>query len=346
MTQPPDLNALSQAFRKWGEAENVRAQSPLMAHLARVVAEDADLLALAAEVPPNQPKPNLLFSAVHDLVLAGTQHPLAAHYGSVGGTLGPAGSDAPFRDFCLKNREAIVATLSTRMVQTQVVKRAVCLLPSFARVFSDGGAAPLVMIEVGCSAGLIMQWDRFHYDYGEGTTWGDPDSALSLTTEVRGSSLPALPAKIPVEWRRGVDLNPLDPTDPREMRWLRALTWPEDNARRDELGRAISIARATPPTLVRGDAVEVVPALITGAPAGATVCAYAPFSMYQFPPPVLEAFHQALREASHARPVALLRMDEAGVDSAVDLTWFNAGTVTTRRLVECNAHGKWLTWVG
>ncbi|HET7737474.1 MAG TPA: DUF2332 domain-containing protein [Tepidiformaceae bacterium] len=346
MTQPPDLSALAEAFRKWGEAENVRLQSPLMAHLAQVVAHDGDLLALAAEAPPNQPKPNLLFSAVHDLILAGTRHPLAEHYASVGGTLGPAGSDAPFRDFCMENREAIRATLSTRMVQTQVVKRAVCLLPSFAHVFADGGTAPLTMIEVGCSAGLIMQWDRFHYDFGKGTTWGNPSSALSLTTEVRGRAFPALPAEIPVAWRRGVDLNPLDPTDPREMRWLRALTWPEDNARRDELGRAIAIARATPPTLVRGDAVEIVPALIADAPAGTTVCAYAPFSMYQFPPSVLEAFLRALREASRVRPIALLRMDEAGIDSAVDLTWFNAGTVSTRRLVECNAHGKWLTWVG
>lgn len=345
VSQATNLEALADAFRRWGEADNVRLQSPLMAHLARVVASDAGLLTIAAAVPPNQPKPNLLFSAVHDLLLAGTDHPLAAHYASAGGMLGAEGSDEPFRDFCLAHRDALTATVTTRMVQTQVVKRAVCLLPSFARVYTAGGNAPLAMIEVGCSAGLIMQWDRFHYDYGDGITWGDPMAEVSLSTVVRDGPLPALPPAIPVVWRRGVDLNPLDPSDPREMRWLQALTWPEDEARRDELARAIVTAQRFPPTLIKGDAVEKVPGLIAEAPAEATVCAYAPFSMYQFPPSVIESFHRALLAASQARPIALLRMDEAGADSAVDVTWYAAGASTTRRLIECNAHGKWLSWV-
>jgi hypothetical protein len=65
-----------------------------------------------------------------------------------------------------------------------------------------------------------------------------------------------------VAWRGGIDLNPLDPTDPDAMAWLTTLVWPEQDDRRERLEQAVAIARDDPPRLVRGDLNEVLPDLV------------------------------------------------------------------------------------
>ena len=70
-----------------------------------------------------------------------------------------------------------------------------------------------------------------------------------------------------VAWRGGIDLNPLDVTDPDAMRWLETLVWPEQDDRRERLRHAIDVARADPPRLVRGDLLDELPALVAEAAA-------------------------------------------------------------------------------
>lgn len=59
----------------------------------------------------------------------------------------PKGAAFPeFRDFCLTHRDAIVRLVRTRWTQACVPRRCVCLLPSFARVFSATGL-PLALLK-------------------------------------------------------------------------------------------------------------------------------------------------------------------------------------------------------
>ena len=46
-------------------------------------------------------------------------------------------------------------------------------------------------------------------------------------------------------WRAGLDLNPLDVTDPADVAWLEALIWPEHAHRRDRLRAAVRSPRPT-----------------------------------------------------------------------------------------------------
>ncbi len=47
------------------------------------------------------------------------------------------------------------------------------------------------------------------------------------------------PTRLPeVVWRAGLDLNPLDVTNPADLAWLEALIWPEHAHRRDRLRAA------------------------------------------------------------------------------------------------------------
>lgn len=123
------------------------------------------------------------------------------------------------------------------------------------------------MIEIGPSAGLNLNWDRYHYRYpasgAAAVEWGDPKSGVSLTTERQGELiLPPLPEPIEVGWRRGFDLNPIDAGDADARRWLRTLIWGEHVERQERMSAAVAIATQHPPPLIAGDAVELIPSLL------------------------------------------------------------------------------------
>ena len=61
-------------------SECVRQKAPLYFRLAKGVRDDEALSALAAKVRASQPMANLLFGAVHYLLLRGATHPLSGHY--------------------------------------------------------------------------------------------------------------------------------------------------------------------------------------------------------------------------------------------------------------------------
>src|SRR5439155_4790807 len=97
---------------------------------------------------------------------------------------------------------------------------------------------------------LCLLPDRYRYEYG-GVAAGCLDSPLTLRSQVEGA-LPAGPRPLRVAWRAGIDLNPLDVTDPEDVRWLETLVWPEQRDRLRRLRSAVEIARQDPPRLVRG----------------------------------------------------------------------------------------------
>ena len=72
-------------------------------------------------------------------------------------------------------------------------------------------------------------------------------------------------------WRAGLDLNPLDPSDPKDRAWLEALVWPEQHDRLHRLRQALAIAEAVKPRLVRGDLRHDLASLAAQAPAEATL---------------------------------------------------------------------------
>jgi hypothetical protein len=304
-------------FEFWGRVDAPSVGGKLYSELGFEIARDPELLALAAERQRNQPPPNMLFAAVQYLLLGGVKHELAEHYPILACGVEPKTPAFPkFRDFCITNRDAILELVRTRWTQTCVLRRCVCLLPSFARIFSHT-RRPLALLEVGPSAGLNLLWDRYRYDYLGGPDWGDPASELLLDTEKRGPTpLPELPDPIEVAWRIGVDLHPVDITDNDQMRWLRALIFPEHVERHAQLAAAIRIARADPPQLVEGDAVERLPELLEQAPRDAALVVFATVTLYQFPRDAVRRFYKLLVRHGEQRPVFFLSMEGTGVGRA------------------------------
>src|SRR4051812_2747894 len=71
-----------------------------------------------------------------------------------------------------------------------------------------------------------------------------------------------LARRVRVRRRLGIDLSPVDVTADHGARLLHAFIWPGRVERAQRLRKAIAILRREPPTLVRGDYVELLPTVL------------------------------------------------------------------------------------
>jgi hypothetical protein len=322
--------------------------SPLYERIARGVADDPAALGIAAEASPGQPPPQLLLGAVHALLLGGRDHPLASFYPTC--TDDPADGDPvpPFRGFCRTYEDEIREIVSTRRVQTNDVGRSAVLLPAFEYVARRTDRAPLALVEIGASAGLNLHWDRYRYEYGGRGVVGDPDSPVRIESAVRGDREPPLPEALPeVAFRVGNDLNPLDVADPDDARWLRALVVPDQRRRHERLAAAIDLARETPPTIVAGDALDVLPDLLETVPEGAALCVFSTHTIYQLGEDGVAELRATLAEFGRERPLHWLSGDpESDLDHrAYRHIAFADGAAEETRLAEHTSYGEWIRWL-
>lgn len=221
--------------------------SPCFEEWARGVADDPEVLAWLGTLPTIKRQPNLVFAA-------------ARWHGA------PApGPYAALRRVLLEQEPDVRATVMARATQTNEVGRLATLVPVLALV-----EGPLALVEVGASAGLCLFPDR--YDYEWPPLGGLRGSGGPVLTAQAGGPLP-LPVRHPeVTWRAGIDLNPLDVSDPDATAWLENLVWPEQDERRERLRAAVGVARQDPPMLVRGDLLDRLPDLLEqAAPHGTPV---------------------------------------------------------------------------
>jgi hypothetical protein len=154
-----------------------------------------------------------------------------------------------------------------RRTQTNEPARCATLLPALALL-----PQPLALLEAGASAGLCLLPDRYSYDYGGVRIAGQPGAPV-LSCRCQGPvPLPSRPVE--VVWRAGIDLNPLDVTDPADVDWLSCLVWPGEGDRAERLAAAIEVARRDPPRVVRGDLVTQLADVAAGVPPEATLVVY------------------------------------------------------------------------
>ncbi|MDE2744596.1 MAG: DUF2332 domain-containing protein [Chloroflexota bacterium] len=345
-------------FHRFARVEAPDLASPLYAELSYGVSLDPELLELAAQKRRHQPAPNMLFGAVQYLLLSGgdhAEHPLASHYPIVSGVERPMEPAFPaFRDFCLCHADEIVDLIRAHRTQTNVVRRCTCLLPAFSMVQRESGQ-PLALIDVGASAGLNLNVDRYRYRYLRGgqeeAVWGRPDADVSLEAELRGEGqMPQLAEDLAIEFRGGIDLNPIDLRDEDELRWLRALIWPEHTERHQRLIAAAGELARSPVDLRRGDAVDLLPRMIADTPREAALTVFSTVALYQIPSAGREQIFQTLQETSNERPVWLitleLRMediDEVQMPS-LSITRYTNGAADRQLLARSSPHGWWIEW--
>ena len=159
--------------------------------------------------------------------------------------------------------------------------------------------------------------------------------------------------------RLGIDRSPIDVSKPEDARWLLACVWP-DTGRLERTAASISLAQDDLPTLIKGDANEVLPEVLADLPGEAraivmTTWAFAYFSLEQ-----RQRFAEILDDASNQRPIGWLSAEGSGVvdafaeipggkggSIACDLLGailFDHGTRRAELLAMTHPHGRWIDW--
>ena len=323
--------------------------SPLYERLTLRCADDPEMLALAALARPGQPQANILFAAVHFLLLAGAEHPLRSYYLSLGGTRLADESETyeVFRNFVWENKAQIEPLIRTRVTNTNETGRSALIYPALDMIARKLNG-PMQIIEIGPSAGLNLNWHRFGYRYFDETgnlrIERQTRSKLVLETHLRGRNEPFVAATLPeVESNRGLELNPVDLSRPEERLWLRALIWPERIDRLRRLDAALGVAAEHPPHIVVGDASRDLQALLTTLPRGPAVIVHT-IVLYQFAVDALNAFETTLAAASMTREIYRVAVEQDGTNCAIDLFHYDGSCTRRRRLAICDPHGGWLEW--
>jgi hypothetical protein len=326
------------------------ANCPLYVRYCEGIIADPALQALANNVREGQPPANILFAAVHFLLLRGAEHPLRRHYPNLNG--GVRVSDADpfplFEDFCARHRDLLLPLIRTRVTNTNEVGRSGALNAAFRALAQDAGE-PLHLIEVGPSAGLNLIWDRYRVRYRRGAEeflTDVPDVGLTLDLELRGDRLPPLGPAPKVASRIGLERNPVDLDNADDRDWLRALVWPDQVERFARLDAALAIYRGVRPEIRSGDALALLPEALAQVPANQTACVYHSFVTYQFSQAMKAAFADILTVAGLRRPVWRLSFEgRAHNENRLTLRRYHDGVVDERILGRAHPHGAWLEWL-
>lgn len=243
-------------------AQEARTESPLYAHLAEAAAADDEVAGLLTVTEPANARATLLFAAAHRLVLAEPISHLADYYPSVGGECGVDRETWPtFRSFVLDRADRMRELISSRTTQTNEVRRAALLYPAVARAAKEAGA-PVGLLEVGTSAGLLLGLDRYGYRYqaaDEQLVAGPAKASVVLSCALSlapGAKRPVIPRKLAVAAKVGLDRHPVDLTDEEQQAWLEACVWADQPERVRLFNMAAAAQAKDRPEFVTGDLVD------------------------------------------------------------------------------------------
>lgn len=345
---------LAEAYRHFGDTD-VKGASPLYERVAIALSESADAMTAVEKVTPLKRHPTVILAALHDLVLQGRAPSLAAAYAARDlDSVGPLAVEA-----LVSLIDAIAVIAEARQTQTNETGRCAVLYPAIATAAARADAGSVALIDVGCSAGLNLSVDRAAITYSDGTVLGDPSSGLQLACELRGGgAVPSL-AIPPVVSRVGIDLQPVDVTDPDDARWLRACLWPDQPERIARLDAAIELSRGAPPTLLAGNALDVLPDAVAASPDDALIVVTTTWAIAYLSLEDRLRFFRRLDEQAAGRTIAWVSGEGVGIapgvptmgdtrlspHSLVGLVMLGGRRVEAETLARCHPHGTWLEWL-
>ncbi len=331
---------IRQAFRSQGNA-CVRLGSPLM---GRLMAGLADTLAPSTAVGarvldwPGDPVPDALAlrlaGGLHALVLTGQDPALAAAYAT--------GDPVAAATTALTTHEAHLLHWLDSPPQTNEVRRSAALTAAGHALTARFGL-PLILSELGASAGLNLWWDHYALVI-EGKTYGPPDPVLTLTPDWQGPLAPATTPRIAD--RAGVDLNPLDPL--RDRLRLLAYLWPDQPDRIARTEAAIAHAARHPATVTQGDAATWLTTRLGQRHEGHLHLVFHTIAWQYFPPATQAACTTALAaagaRATAIAPLAHLSMEADATPGTAALTLTLWPGAETREMGRVDFHGRRVIW--
>ncbi|HET7568849.1 MAG TPA: DUF2332 domain-containing protein [Gaiellaceae bacterium] len=312
------------AFRQ--QARHFAGPAPLYARLSAELEDDSLLVALVGDEVAGR-TPLQLFAGLHYLVLSGR------------------GAWDDVRAMLRDESEFLAGWLAEQHVQTNEVGRCRWLLPCFLEVARRTGAEAVDCVELGCSGGLNLLWDRYGYRYERGA-WG-AGSSLVLAGEERAPVPAELLALAPaVRSRVGVDRDPPDLRDDDAVRVLQAFVWPGEHERLERLDAAVAIWREDPPDIAVGEMVDLLPALLERRRDDALLLVWQSAALNYLPREGQQRVRELLAEAGEEGPLAFVETwrpldgshDHYGLFVQI---WPSGERV---EVAHADFHGAWLAW--
>lgn len=232
--------------------------------------------------------------------------------------------------------------------QTNEVGRSAALMAGLM-VAAKRLAMPIELLELGSSAGLNLNLDRFRYNLG-GLEAGPADAAVRVMPQWKGEA--------PVgQWpqivtRCGVDQNPLDVRDEAIAARLLAYCWPDQHDRLARLEAAIATARAHPPAVEAGDAADWIERKLAAPQTEGTARIVMHSVFWQYMPAHAQvrteaAILQAGGLATAERPFGWLSFEpDPPAISPMQLRLRLWPSGEELLLAACHPHGASISWIG
>ena len=181
--------------------------------------------------------------------------------------------------------------------QTNETRRSIIFLPGFLKLAARFGQ-PLHLLELGASAGLNQNWDRFNYQTATWHRTGESD--VTVRTDWRAPVPDHLDVDIDVASRAACDLKPIDLSDPDQVLRLTCYTWADQSERLSRLKAAIALAQSRGTQVEQADAAEWVKHKLDTRPkSGVTVVFHSTFLIYP-PREVIAQIMTTIRDAGAA----------------------------------------------
>ncbi|NNC37011.1 MAG: DUF2332 family protein [Acidimicrobiales bacterium] len=259
--------------------------------------------------------------------------------------------DWPVFEQALIDHEQAILHQLRQAPQTNEVRRSAVLLSGFMTIANQTANFPMVMSELGASAGLNMCWDKFSYVFG-GIKWGDPGASIQLTPQWNGNPLPTHP--LSVVDRGGCDINPIDLDDQQKVDTLLSYLWADQPERLARTRSAIEIFKENALNIDKEGAINWLKERLERPEQSTVHVVYHTIARQYFSDAdknesraLIEA---AGENATAISPLAWLRFEADGEQPGAALTlrlWNgedNDGAV--QFLGRADYHGRWIDWVG
>jgi hypothetical protein len=343
--------------------DELKISSPIVSALAMGCSADAEFLDQFSGVCKNQQSALLLILATQYL-FAGVSSEQRLSDLAIDKTLVEYGA---FKAFCQSRQRDLIELVEKRTLSTNLVERAAYVLPILGFVQISAGDH-ISLIEVGCSAGFNLLFDKYAYHYEDFGSIGDPGARIHLRCKCIGAPLPLENGLPVVNKRAGIDLQAVNPDDEADRRWLRSMMCPEWTEERAKVSIACDLLALSTLRIEIGDVVERLPSLVHEM--DGTLCIIASHCIGQLSDETKAKFYFLLEELSRRRCIYYFdvsgitqdspdgfrnrwrRLMTAGVSplkkqmpSRVIYRHYEDGAVvSTQQVAEVDGFGSWIDW--
>lgn len=340
------IEVLKNIFKRFAERE-CKEVSPFYYDLATKIAEDDELIVIASYCKKRQPVPNLFLASVHYLLLKNPLVELAKYYPSITKEYQQKLPFKLFKDFCLKYKKEIIALEQSKIVQTNALNRSAYLMPILSHLFSD---KPINIIDIGTSAGLTLNMDKYEYHYNGHHLFGK--SPLKIKSKIKEGFLPKFAKPVKILRKIGIDQNPLDLKISANSNWLKALIWADRTERIERIEQAILIARQEDIDFRKASSITEFETIIQEQEESIPLVIYHTHVLYQFTQPEREKFWDLIDKIGSKRDLTYLATEgnkvfktDYGIQGTiVELTEYKSGVKNSRIVAETNGHANWIKW--